>query len=200
MVVSARRDDAGALVSRWAKGYMYKRQKPMRELKTLDVNLWTNPASKLKMAAGRISLSKSLRTKQWLTGQDIWQGLRTSMLQWLSLTPAWGVAWVDLCPYDPWLPISVVDEMLNQDRNTPTQMVLMTLYLDMGKKKAGDRVQEKMDKERVEAYIQHKALEHVKELIKSGKLKVGIDENDLLLRGVRPWSQTSLSQLSTWRN
>ena len=200
MVVSARRDDAGALVSRWAKSYMYKRQKPMRELKTLDVNLWTNPASKLKMAAGRISLSKSLRTKQWLTGQDIWQGLRTSMLQWLSLTPAWGVAWVDLCPYDPWLPISVVDEMLNQDRNTPTQMVLMTLYLDMGKKKAGDRVQEKMDKERVEAYIQHKALEHVKELIQSGKLKVGIGENDLLLRGVRPWSQTSLSQLSTWRN
>ena len=181
MVVSARRDDRGDLVSRWAKSYMYRRQKPVRELKTLDSNLWTNPASKLKMAIGRNSLSKSMRTKQWLTGQDVWQGLRHSMLQWLNLTPAWGVAWVDLCPYDAWLPISVVEDMVNQDRDTPTQMVLMTLYLDMGKKKAGDRVQEKMEKERVEVYVQHKTLEHVKERIQAGKLKVGIDEKKLAI-------------------
>ena len=66
--------------------------------------------------------------------------------------------------------------MLNQDRDTPTQMVLMTLYLDMGKKKAGEVYTEKMEKERVEVYIQHKALEFVKERIQAGKLKVGIDE------------------------
>ena len=66
--------------------------------------------------------------------------------------------------------------MVNQDRDTPTQMVLMTLYLDMGKKRAGDVVQEKMEKERVEAYIQEKALQHVKGLIQEGKLKVGIDD------------------------
>ena len=48
--------------------------------------------------------------------------------------------------------------MVNRDRGTATQMVLMTLYLDMGKKKAGDIVQEKMDKDRVEAYIQHNLL------------------------------------------
>jgi len=91
MVVSARRDEEGNFVSRWAKSYMYRRQKPARELKTLPQDLWANPASKLKIVAGRLNLSKSMRTKQWLTGQDVWQGLRTSMLQGLNLTPAWGV-------------------------------------------------------------------------------------------------------------
>ena len=138
-----------------------------------------------------------MRTEQWLAGPDVWQGLRTSLLQWMNLNLAWGVAWVDLCPYDPWLAISVLNDMVNQDRDTATQMVVMTLYLDMGKKKAGDMVQEKMDKERVETYIQHKGLEHAKELIQAAKLKKGSDEKNVLLRGVTPWSQTRLSQPST---
>ena len=98
------------------------------------------------MVQGLLNLSKAMRTKQWLTGPDVWQGLRTSLLQWLNLNPAWGVDWVDICPYDPWLAISVLNDMVNQDRDTATQMVVMTLYLDMGKKKAGDMVQENIDK------------------------------------------------------
>ena len=138
-----------------------------------------------------------MRTKQRLTGPDVWQGLPTSLLQWLNLNPAWEVAWVDICPCDHRLDISMLNDMVNQDRDTATQMVVMTLYLDMGKKKAGDMVQEKMEKERVETYIQHKGLEHAKELIQAGKSKKCIDgKKNLLLRGVKPWSQTRLIQLS----
>ena len=76
---------------------MYKRQKLMGELKTLDVSLWTKPASKLNIASGRLSLRKEVRTKQWVTGQDVWQGLRKSRLQGMNFTLTWGVTWVDLC-------------------------------------------------------------------------------------------------------
>ena len=91
------------------------------------------------------------------------------MLQWLNLNLDWGVDWVDICPYDPWLAISVLNEMVNQDRDTATQMVVMTLHLGMGKNNAGDMVQYNMDKGRVDTYIQHKGLEHVEGLIQFGK-------------------------------
>ena len=42
-------------------------------------------------------------------------------------------------------------------------------------------MQEKLDRERVEADIQHKALEHVKDCIQAGKLKVGIDDKKLAI-------------------
>ncbi|MDA8583482.1 hypothetical protein N9L68_04595 [bacterium] len=200
MVVSAQKDDEGNHVSRWAKSYRYKRQKPVRELWTLDRRLWGNPASKLKFVAGRPHVSKYVRTKQWLAAQNVWQCLRTSMLQWLNINPDWGVDWVGICPYDPWLDISVLNDMVNQDRDTATQMVVITLYVGMVKNNAGDMVQHHMDKGRVDTYIQHKGLEHVRGLIQSGKLKKCIDETNLLLLGVTPWSQTRLSQPSTWRN
>ena len=62
------------------EGFMFKRGRCMEDLKLLPQGEYINPAAPLVRAgAGARALSKAQNSKQWHTGVEFWDGIRSSV-------------------------------------------------------------------------------------------------------------------------
>ena len=90
-----------------------------------------------------------------------------------------GVPFIDVCPYDPWLPISVMESVSSQRADQPIEMVVQPLWQNVGQANTGRNVVvDKLDKSRILEHIYKLSIARAIELTKEGKLLKKVGEED----------------------
>ena len=138
--------------SHFEKSFIFKRRRTMEDLKVLADTDFVNPCAALvRSSKGAEGLSKAQRSKQWHTGIQFFDGLRSSVLHGLGLRITDGVAWIDTTPYDDKFQQSVIQAQSHKSPGVPRQMILSPIWVNMGVH-GPDQV-EAVDNHRISVFI-----------------------------------------------
>ena len=97
----------------------------------------------MRQSQGAEGLSKAQKSKQWHTGIPFWDGLQSSVLKGFGLKNTDGVAWVELLPYDDKFQNSIIQSYSQRSATFPMQMVISSIWANMGKSGQGPEAVEK---------------------------------------------------------
>ena len=113
------------LVSVFANSFLCIRKRTMTECPVLPRSQWVNPCAPMARPLGAEHISKAARSKQWSTGESLWRVVLRSSVEWLHLDRSWGLAFVDLHPYDGTLAKSVCNLYMAPEKSFHSSCVCL---------------------------------------------------------------------------
>ena len=130
-VVGRKRGTDKKLVSVFAQSFLCIRKRTMTECPVLPRSQWVNPCAPMARPLGAEHISKAARSKQWATGESLWRVVLRSSVEWLNLDRSWGLAVVDLHPYDGTLAKSVCNLYMAPEK-LPFVMCVSPVWVKLG--------------------------------------------------------------------
>ena len=156
------------LVSHWKDCFLRIRKRTVRETRVLDRQNWVNPCTPLARPGGSENLSKAARSKQWVTGVDLWLEVLRSMVEWMPMDSSWGLVLVDMFPYDGKMQKAVVN-WYNAGPKTPATMIIGPVWAKMATAGTGE---DAMDNHRILAFCKKEVTLHVEQELRAQRLKI----------------------------